>query len=76
MFFLVKGAPRILLGQPFTRATKLTFEHGEDGSMDAVFRDSKTERTCIVSVVGSAHAFAEERRKKQQATVESDEEGN
>ena len=55
-FFLVKESkgqhlPMVLLGQPFTRAMKMTFEHGEHGSMDVVLHDPNSNSTCTVSVV-------------------------
>ena len=56
VFFLVRESrgqtlPMVLLGQPFTRAMKMTFEHGDYGSMDAVFHDPHSHSTCTVPVV-------------------------
>ena len=56
VFFLVRetkgqSLPMVLLGQPFTRAMKMTFEHGNHGSIDAVFHDPRSHQTCTVSVV-------------------------
>ena len=56
VFFLVRetkgqSLPMIILGQPFTQAMRMTFEHGSHGSMDAVFHDPRSHQTCTVSVV-------------------------
>ena len=55
-FFLVKESkgqhlPMVLLRQPFTRAMKMTFEHGEHRSIDVVLYDPNSNSTYIVSVV-------------------------
>ena len=41
----------IILGQPFTQAIRMMFEHGSHGSMDVVFHDPQSHQTYTVSVV-------------------------
>jgi len=43
--------PIVLLGQPFTRAMKITFEYRDHSSIDAVFHDLQNYSTCTVLVV-------------------------
>jgi len=51
-FFLVDGAPKILLGQPFVGKMKMNIEHNSDGSWDGVFIDPEDSRSsCTVMIV-------------------------
>jgi len=51
-FFLVKEAPKILLGQPFVAKMRMNIEHRSDGSWDGVFTDPDNDRnTCTVMIV-------------------------
>jgi hypothetical protein len=51
-FFLVKGAPKILLGQPFLAKMKMNIEHRDDGSWDGKFTDpGNAQNTCTVMIV-------------------------
>src|SRR6266536_3427808 len=70
VFFLVqetKGQtlPMVLLGQPFTRAMKMTFEHGDHSSIDAVFHDPRNHSTCTVSVVPPVKRLGRHKRHRQ-----------
>ncbi len=70
VFFLVRETkgqtlPMVLLGQPFTRAMKMTFEHGDHGSMDAVFHDPRNHSTCTVSVVPPVKRLGRHKRHRQ-----------
>ena len=81
VFFLVRESkgqtlPMVLLGQPFTRAMRMTFEHGDHGDMDAVFHDPRNRHTCTVSVVSPAkrhvrsdpyqHAYVEDNHPEEE----------
>ena len=51
-FFLVKGAPKILLGQPFLAKMKMNIVHRSDGSWDGRFTDPEDDQnTCTVMIV-------------------------
>ena len=69
VFFLIDKSTIVLLGQPFIKAMKLTFEYPEDGSIEAVMVSPKSKgSTCTVMVVppvklgyrAAKQAFAEE----------------
>ena len=52
VFFLIDKSTIVLLGQPFIKAIKLTFEYLEDGSIEAVMVSPKSKgSTCTVMVV-------------------------
>jgi hypothetical protein len=77
VFFLIENSPLVLLGQPFTKAMKLTFEYPEDRSIEAVIisprpGDKSTYTVMVVPPLKSA------RRTRKQAFVkgDSDEEEN
>ena len=51
-FFLIKGAPKILLGQPFLAKMKMNIVHRSDGSWDGRFTDPEDDQnTCTVMIV-------------------------
>jgi hypothetical protein len=52
VFFLINRSTIVLLGQPFIKAIKLTFEYPKDRSIKAVIVSPKSKgSTCIVIVV-------------------------
>jgi hypothetical protein len=76
VFFLVRETkgqtlPMVLLGQPFTQAMQMTFEHGDHGAMDAVFHDPRDHQTCTVSVVPPVKRSVRTKHH-QQAYVENE----
>ena len=75
-FFLLDGAPKILLGQPFGQKMKLNFDHRSDGSWDAIFvdPDDLTSR-CTTMVVPPLLKGAQSKPRRQvsfQPSVEDD----
>jgi hypothetical protein len=51
-FFLVDGAPKILLGQPFVGRMKMSLLYRDDGSWDGVFTDPRnTQSKCTIMVI-------------------------
>jgi hypothetical protein len=52
VFFLVEGAPKILLGQPFVGRMKMSIIHREDGSWDGKFINlTNPTSTCTIMIV-------------------------
>ena len=81
VFFLVRETkgqtlPMVLLGQPFTQAMRMTFEHGDNGAMDAVFHDPRDHQTCTVSVVPPVKKSVRAKHRQAYVTDEGSEEEN
>ena len=77
VFFLIKNSLLVLLGQPFTKAIKLTFEYPKDRSIKAVMISPRPgdKSTCTVIVVSPLKSA---RRTRKQAFIKgnSDKEEN
>jgi hypothetical protein len=76
VFFLIDKSTIVLLGQPFIKAIKLTFEYLEDRSIEAVMVSPKSKgSTCTVMVVPpvkQGHRTAKQAFAKEESDDEAE----